>query len=184
MKNIINPMLMVPAGLTILAYKYTKARECVDLCRTKKGFTVNDRFFEKQVVWKNPQIKNSTVHLTVFMDPITDCSACMLEVDEWMAPLDETGLYNLTLFMPDTTPPETINSFLDGYGLTNQQVVLYGLEDEIAQLHRFGVFKILYSQPHGIEWYEKGSKNEREYRAFAKRLAESLRKVRHDTEEN
>ncbi len=182
MKNIIVPMLLVLKGLSILAYRYVKARECPHLCQTEAGFTVNESFFEEQVVEKNPRIKNSAKHLSVFMDPSRDCAACLLEMDEWVAPLDGTGLYDLTLFMPDSTPPETIESVLGSFGLPNRMVVLYGPEDEISQFHRFGIFKILYSRSHGIEWYDSGSKNESEYHAFAKRLADSLSEVRQKTE--
>jgi len=166
------PILIVVMGLGLLYPRFNrKSGDCAVLCREAGTIAMNIPFFESEVVRRYPRIRETPVHLVVFMDPVKDCAACLFEMQEWVQPLRTWNEYGLSLFVPDDTPEEVVQGICEAHGLGPERILKFEKGTPLAQLNRLGVFKVFYSQERRVEWYETGNQTEESYRELAQRIA-------------
>ncbi|PIE90764.1 MAG: hypothetical protein CR997_03830 [Acidobacteria bacterium] len=98
---------IVVFGLRLYYKKYHIKTETVDMISGK--MYLNEKNFNKLVLDRHPEILRSAVNLIVFADIERDCPTCLMEAEEWVAPLyQHPDLFSLTIFLPSDTEEETV----------------------------------------------------------------------------
>lgn len=176
----LGPVLILLAGITLWLYRYHQTKHpSRSFSITEHGIVLDEPLFCKRVAQTYPRIGSTALHLVVFLDPIKDCPTCIGEFSQWVAPLADTepGIYDLTLFVQAGLSEEELVEFLGLMGLRREHAVVFEPDDPLADFHRLGLFKVVVSQAAGVKWYEPGSRTPEAYRAFGRRLRETIREA-------
>ncbi len=175
--------VLILVSLVIFGYRLSKtlmpdraARDHSALLSETEGRIAFDAAaFEKLVIDPFPRVKETPVHLVVFMDPEKDCPVCLYELQEWVGPLAKTSVYGLTLFVPEDVSRDILQGIMKEHALMAENFAYFSRESRLAGFHNLGVFKVVLNQTRGILWFQKGSRYEMEYRAFAEKLEAEIR---------
>jgi len=148
---------------------------CKDLCMREGILELNDSVFLTEVIEKHRIVFDKPFQLVVFLDFENDCKVCLFEADTWFQPKYDSDDYDVILFLPQATPQDLIQSFLQEHEVSPGHILLYNPEDKIANFHQFGVLKVLVSQEiNGILWYEQGT-TDRHYERLLNRIEELIK---------
>ena len=135
--------------------------------RSREGRPLLDHsFFSEEVIGKNTLIDRTELHLFVFLDFQNDCPVCIGEIYTWSELLSCPD-YGLSLYVKDTLPSEELAELTQDFHSGNFELIRFSQEDPLSKLHRFGLFKVLYSAKQGVVDSAFGSYGPKEYEAFS-----------------
>ena len=135
---------------------------------------MDEQFFLNNILPASPRFQQTPVHLIGFIDPIHDCPVCLQEMFQWVFHLDKETLFDLTLFVKEGVPSADLDELLTTLGINREKVVFFGEQDPANQLHKYGVFRVVYAPARGILWYGLTARDPREHLIFKDRLGQVL----------
>jgi len=124
------------------------------------GSFLNDTYFNEKVWIPNfERFQNSLINLIVFVDPMVECPGNIYETEIWaeLSHRVDPSVFRLHIFVPESTPPEMIESFSQTFVLSSDQIVYYKPREILALYSKQGLFKVCWSLEDGYLWCEHGS---------------------------